>query len=250
MIDFMVGCVFLLHDRIAVKRSENTDRKEAMPVLDTVLFDNDGTLVDTHDLILESFHHAMREVLGHDVADERLMAKVGQPLDTQMWDFTDDPAVHEELLRTYREFNHRIHDERVSLFPGVREGLERLRDAGFKMGVVTSKMSPLAQHGLEVLGIADFFDCLVGADSCAQHKPHPAPILLGCELLETSPEKCVYVGDSPYDMQASNGAGIPAAAVLWGMFDEDVLRAENPRLVCSEFSELVDGILALREESR
>lgn len=223
---------------------------ETMPILDTVLFDNDGTLVDTYDLILESFHHAVRNVLGHDIADEKLMAKVGQPLLTQMWDFTDDPAVHEELLLTYREFNHRIHDERVSLFPGVREGLERLREEGFKMGVVTSKMSPLARRGLEVLEVAEFFDCLVGADSCSKHKPDPDPILMGCDLLGATPESCVYVGDSPYDLQASNAAGTLSVAALWGMFDEDVLCAENPCLACSDFSGLVDGILALREGCR
>lgn len=223
---------------------------EIMPILDTVQFDNDGTLVDTYDLILESFHHAVRNVLGHDIADEKLMAKVGQPLSTQMWDFTDDPAVHEELLLTYREFNHRIHDERVSLFPGVREGLERLREEGFKMGVVTSKMSPLARRGLEVLEVAEFFDCLVGADSCSKHKPDPDPILMGCDLLGATPESCVYVGDSPYDLQASNAAGTLSVAALWGMFDEDALCAENPCLACSDFSGMVDGILALREGCR
>lgn len=221
-----------------------------MPILDTVLFDNDGTLVDTYDLILESFHHAVRNVLGHDIADEKLMAKVGQPLATQMWDFTDDSAVHEELLLTYREFNHRIHDDRVSLFPGVREGLERLREEGFKMGVVTSKMSPLARRGLEVLEVAEFFDCLVGADSCSKHKPDPDPILMGCDLLGATPESCVYVGDNPYDLQASNAAGTLSVAALWGMFDEDALCAENPCLACSDFSGMVDGILALREGCR
>lgn len=223
---------------------------ETMPILDTVLFDNDGTLVDTCDLILESFHHAVRNVLGHDIVDEKLMAKVGQPLATQMWDFTDDPAVHEELLLTYREFNHRIHDDRVSLFPGVREGLERLREEGFKMGVVTSKMSPLARRGLEVLEVAEFFDCLVGADSCSKHKPDPDPILMGCDLLGATPESCVYVGDSPYDLQASNAAGTLSVAALWGMFDEDALCAENPCLACSDFSGMVDGILALRKGCR
>ena len=221
-----------------------------MPILDTVLFDNDGTLVDTYDLILESFHHAVREVLGRDIADEKLMAKVGQPLSTQMWDFTDDPAVHEELLLTYREFNHRIHDDRVSLFPGVREGLERLREEGFKMGVVTSKMSPLARRGLEILEVSEFFDCLVGADTCPKHKPDPDPILLGCELLGAAPERCVYVGDSPYDLQASNAAGTLSAAALWGMFDEGVLRAESPRLACSDFPGLADAIIALRKGRR
>lgn len=217
-----------------------------MPAFDAVLFDNDGTLVDTRDILLESFRHATRAVLGRTIADERLMAKVGQPLAVQMWDFTDDAAVHDELLRTYRAFNERIHDERIALFPGAHEALVRLRDAGFALGVVTSKMHRLAAHGLDVLGAADCFSCLVGADDCPRHKPDPDPVALGARLLGADPARCVYVGDSPFDIRAGNAAGMTTVAVLWGMFDEAVLRAESPDLVCASFDELADALAGAR----
>lgn len=216
-----------------------------MAAIRAVLFDNDGTLVDTHDLLLASFRHATTEVLGAPLPDDVLMAKVGQPLAVQMRDFSDDPAVQEALLASYRAYNHEKHDAAVRLFPGVVEGLERLKEAGYAMGVVTSKMSPLAKHGLEVLGIAEYFDCLVGADTCDEHKPHPGPVRLGARLLGFEPEHCVYVGDSPFDMQAGGGAGCRTAAVLWGMFEEERLRAESPDRVCATFDELVDWILSL-----
>lgn len=216
-----------------------------MAAIRAVLFDNDGTLVDTHDLLLASFRHATTEVLGSPLPDEVLMAKVGQPLAVQMRDFSDDPEVQDALLKSYRTYNHEKHDAAVRLFPGVQEGLERLKNAGYSMGVVTSKMSPLAKHGLEVLGIAGYFDCLVGADTCETHKPHPGPVLLGAKLLGIDPAQCVYVGDSPFDMQAGNGAGCRTAAVLWGMFGEERLRAENPGCVCSTFDELVERIIEL-----
>lgn len=215
-----------------------------MAQIKAVLFDNDGTLVDTYDLLLASFRHATSEVLGQQLPDDVLMAKVGQPLAVQVRDFSDDPAVQEELLRVYRAFNESLHDSAISLFPGTVEALQRLKDAGLRMGVVTSKMSPLAQHGLEVLGIAPYFDCLVGADTCPKHKPDPEPVALGCELLGLAPDECVYVGDSPFDMHAGNGAGCVTAAVLWGMFSEERLRAEGPDVVCSTFAELADVILA------
>lgn len=217
-----------------------------MPALDAVLFDNDGTLVDTHDLLLDSFRHATKSVLGRTIPDERLMAKVGQPLSVQMWDFTDDEAVHDELLRVYRAFNESAHDERISLFPGTREALESLRDAGFSLGVATSKMHPLAQRGLEVLGIAEFFDCIVGADDCVRHKPDPEPVILGARLLGVEARRCAFVGDSPFDIQAGNAAGMHTAAVLWGMFDEDVLRAETPGVVCGRFDDLAAHLIARR----
>ncbi len=95
-----------------------------------VLFDLDGTLLDTHDLLLETFRYATRKVLGERIPDGRLMAKVGQPLVTQMWDFTDDEAVHDELVEVYREYDAAIHDDMVRLFPGTREALAALREAG------------------------------------------------------------------------------------------------------------------------
>lgn len=211
-----------------------------------VLFDNDGTLVDTHDLLLNCFRHATREVLGEELPEHVLMAKVGQPLAVQMRDFSDDPEVQAELCRVYRERNEVLHDEAISLFPGTVEALARLQEAGLAMGVVTSKMHAIAQRGLNVLGVGEYFDCLVGADDCSKHKPDPAPVAYGCELLGVSPEECVYVGDSPFDMHAGNGAGCVTAGVLWGMFSEERLREENPAMVCATCEELADAILALK----
>ena len=118
-----------------------------------VLFDLDGTLLDTHDLLLETFRYATRKVLGERIPDGRLMAKVGQPLVTQMWDFTDDEAVHDELVEVYREYNAAIHDDMVRLFPGTREALAALHEAGFPLGVVTSKRHEVALHGLGCFGL-------------------------------------------------------------------------------------------------
>ena len=123
-----------------------------------VLFDLDGTLLDTHDLLLETFRYATRKVLGERIPDGRLMAKVGQPLVTQMWDFTDDEAVHDELVEVYREYNAAIHDDMVRLFPGTREALAALHEAGFPLGVVTSKRHEVALHGLGCFGLADLFE--------------------------------------------------------------------------------------------
>ena len=204
-----------------------------------ILFDNDGTLVDTHDLILASFRHATREVLGHVPPDEVLMAKVGTPLAEQMKDFTDDPAVQEELLRVYREHNHRAHDQAIALFPGVLDGLREARERGMRMGVVTAKLHELAWHGLEITGAAPYLDVLIGADDCPAFKPDPAPVRAAVAQLGLTPAQCLYVGDSPFDMQAGNAAGCVTVAVLWGMFSEERLRAENPTYVISSFDELL-----------
>ena len=118
-----------------------------------ILFDNDGTLVDTLDLILSSFHFSLDKVLNQHFPDEVLLQKVGQPLETQMWDFTEDPETHKELCRVYREHNASIHDDGIKPFDSIDEVLQVLADRGFELGVVTSKRHALAEHGLEILDL-------------------------------------------------------------------------------------------------
>ena len=207
--------------------------------MDAVLFDNDGTLVDTHDLILLSYQYALKQVLNLELPEKTILAKVGQPLTVQMWDFTDDPHKHDELMEVYRAHNHRIHDEMITLFPGVASTLAVLRERGFTLGVVTSKRHKLAQHGLDILGIGSYFSLLIGADDCPQYKPDPTPIQLGCELLDVAPQQCFYVGDSPFDIAAGNGAGCVTVAAQWGMFEPDELLPEHPAYCCEHFADLL-----------
>ena len=211
----------------------------------TVLFDNDGTLVDTYDMILASFRHATQDVLGRQFTEAQYMAKVGQPLVTQMWDFTSDADEHERLLKSYRAHNEATHDQLVKAFPGIVEQLAKLKAAGFSMGVVTSKMHALAWRGLEVVGAAPYFDCLVGADDCDKHKPDPAPIALGCKRMNVAPEACIYVGDSPFDIAAGNAASCKTIAVTWGVFDEARLAAEGPTTIVRSVDDLAETIKGL-----
>ena len=138
--------------------------------MQAVLFDLDGTLLDTHDLLLATFRYTARTVLREAIPDERLMAKVGQPLNTQMWDFTDDPAVHEELCRVYREYNAEVHDDMIRLFEGTVPMLERLKEAGLPLAVVTSKRHEVAMRGLDLFGLTGYFDFLIGSDDWPEHK--------------------------------------------------------------------------------
>ena len=202
------------------------------------LFDLDGTLLDTHDLILESMQFAVKEVLRKEIPPERLMAKVGQPLSTQMWDFTSDQALHDELLRVYREYNAIKHDGMVRPFDGVEDTLKLLREEGYPLGVVTSKRHEAAMQGLELFGLNAYLDCMIGSDDWPEHKPKPGPVVHGADLLGYESRECIYVGDSPYDMQAGNDAGCKTAAALWGMFSEQVLLAERPDFVCADIRDV------------
>ena len=203
-----------------------------------VLFDLDGTLLDTYRLILDSMRYTIRTELGLEYSDEQLMAKVGQPLAVQMMDFAPDSRVADVLVETYREYNETLHDKVVRAFDGIPEVLAALKGAGLVLGVVTSKRHELAQRGLDITGLSQYLDFVVGPDDWPEFKPAPGSVLYGCRLVECDPGECVYVGDSPFDIQAGNGAGCFTIAALWGMFTREVLAAQQPSRFANTFAEL------------
>jgi len=207
-----------------------------------VLFDLDGTLIDTMDHILASFRHATATVLGVSLSDDVLMRNVGVPLKAQMLEFTDDAAVADELLRVYRTFNHACHDEMAKLYPGTPEVLQIIRDHGVPMGIVTSKGTPMARRGIELFDLGGYFDVVVTSDDVSKHKPDPYPVRYAAQLLGIAAEECAYVGDSPHDIEAGNAAGALTIAVTWGVADAARLAEAGPDRMIDEIAEL-PGIL-------
>jgi pyrophosphatase PpaX len=180
-------------------------------------------LLDTKAMILASMRHATHTVLARKIPDAELMELVGQPLETQMQHF--DPLHASELTAVYREHNQKIHDQQVAYFEGTREALDQLLALKTRIAVVTSKRNKQALHGLDCFNLAHYFEFLVGANDTNAHKPDPAPLLLAASRMGISVTNCIYVGDSPYDMQAARAANMTAVAALWGMFSRERLCA-------------------------
>ena len=207
-----------------------------LAALEAVLFDLDGTLIDSVGLILASFRYATETVLGEALPDDVMMRDVGLPLARQMRDFSADHA--EELLRVYREHNARWHDELVRAYPETAETLVWLAARGLRLGVVTSKHQAMARRGLDVFDLARFFDVVVGADDVTQHKPDPHPLLVAAETLGVPIERCAYVGDSPHDMAAARAAGCVAIAATWGIGTREALVAAGAELMLGSMVEV------------
>lgn len=215
---------------------------ERLEAVEVVLFDLDGTLVDTLGLILESMRHATGKVLGAPLPDDTLMRDVGVPLTVQMRAFSEEHA--DELVAVYREHNARVHDALIREYPGTELALERLSSSGYRLGVVTSKMKSVAQRGLERFSLGRFFEVFVASDDTDAHKPEPDPILLAASRLGVSPTRCAYVGDSEFDVAAANAAGAVSVAALWGAGKPEVVLAQNPDYVVHailEVAALFDG---------
>jgi len=213
---------------------------ERLARVSAVLFDLDGTLIDTVELIRVSFRHATEVVLGAALPDELTMANVGQPLRTQFEDLA--PGRADELVRVYREFNWEHHDRMATAYPGTRSTLEALAARGVRMGVVTSKGTEGARRGLDLFGLTDFFEVIVSADDVPLHKPHPYPLRAAASSMGVALEYCVYIGDSPHDMQAAVSGGAIAVAALWGAFRADDVLAPGPAYALHEIGELPDLI--------
>jgi len=180
----------------------------------TVLFDLDGTLIDSGWMILASFRHATRAVLRREIPDRVLIARVGgSSIYEQMWAIDADRA--DELVEVYREHNEPLHAE-LEAFGGIEELLAELHQEGRQLGIVTAKRRSTVQLAFDVLGIGRFFDAVVTAESTGRGKPHPEPVLHALELLDCAPAAAAFVGDSPFDIGAGKSAGVFTVAVAWG----------------------------------
>ncbi len=212
-----------------------------MTGFDPVVLDLDGTVVDTVDLIRASFVHASREVLGEVLPDEVLMAGVGQPLMTQMETLSHEHA--RELYDVYREHNHRVHDELIRSYEGMEAALGRLKAAQRRLAIVTSKSADTTAMAFRALGLPDLFDAVVTAGDTGAHKPSAEPVLLALERLGASPDRAIYIGDSPVDIAAGKAAGVTTAGVLWGIFSERALRDAAPDFLFFTIDEMVAACL-------
>jgi pyrophosphatase PpaX len=209
---------------------------DCRPAYQAVVFDLDGTVVDSVELIILSFQHAIREVLGREISREESIAWVGRPLHEQMVLFSPEHA--DELVQVYREWNHREHDRMLKLYDGILQLLDSLNHAGVKIGLVTSKSRFTTQMAFDLTGIEAYFDASVCSDESTGNKPSPDPIFTCLEQLGVEPAEAAYVGDSPADMQAAHAAGVEAIAVTWGVFGVAALEAEKPDLLVHTIAEL------------
>ena len=211
------------------------------PGYDPILFDLDGTVIDSVALIRESHRHAVTTVLGTVLTDQELVALVGRPLIDQMRAFSVEHS--DELLRIYREWNHAHTRRLLCAYAGVDRLLTDLRAAGRTLGIVTSKSGPTVDLAFDVLPLRHHFDIVIAAEDTDRHKPDPAPIHAAIARLGADPTRACYVGDAPFDIQAAQAAGIAAIGVTWGFFMRGVIEALSPDAIVDTTDELAVVLL-------
>jgi pyrophosphatase PpaX len=179
-----------------------------------VLFDFDGTIVDSGAIILASFRHATREVLGEEVDDLQVRAMLGGAgLHEQMAAIAPDRV--DELVAAYRRHNAPLHAE-LECCTGMLDVLDRLHAEGRRLGIVTAKRHETVELAFARLPLRDYFEVIVGSDDTERQKPDAEPILYALRKLGADAADAVYIGDSPFDVGAARAAGVHAIGVTWG----------------------------------
>jgi pyrophosphatase PpaX len=211
-----------------------------------VLFDLDGTLIDTTDLILASFAWTFDcHLPGRCPTRETLVHTFGRSLPAVLRELAaahdegDPDVLATQMLATYRDFQLEQHDALIKPFPGVGEMLRELRSGGRRLGLVTSKREGFARRGLALFGLEALFEIAVFHDDTTRHKPDPKPLVLAAERARLAPGDVVYVGDSVHDVAAGRAAGMRTVSVLWGPFDREVLECAGPDHIVERPDDLV-----------
>jgi len=202
------------------------EKSDGLKGISCLLFDMDGTLTDTIELIIFCFQETLRLLDLPPRSEESLLSEIGRPLHLQARDIDAERA--EEIFTLYQRLYEQHHDELVHEFPGIRESLAELVERGYHMGVVTSKRSSSAGADLEYFRFEPFFEVVITADDTELHKPHAEPVLEALRRLDAGRAEATFIGDSPYDLSSAHAAGVLAGAVEWGPFPRVKLEAEKP----------------------
>lgn len=205
-----------------------------------ILFDFDGTLVNTNDLILLALNEAALKFTGRELTSEDYNAILGKFLEDQMKMLS--PEYYKEMMAFYREFYIAREDAMTKEFQGVKDMLDSLKEAGCRLAIVSAKGRRGILHSLKLFHMEAYFDAIISADDVTAHKPDPEPALKAMEALGADPAGTVIVGDSPYDILCGKNAGIKTVLVAWTILPMETLMALRPDYVIQQPDDIMDMV--------
>lgn len=208
-----------------------------------ILFDFDGTLMDTNDLILTALRETSKKFRGRDIEDEEMSSILGKPLIVQMQEL--DPVQYAEMDTYYRSYYRERRDEYTKEFDGIREMLDKFLDMGIKMGIVSNKGTSGIQHGLTQFDMHKYFGTSVSADDVVQGKPDPEGIFIALKALDGKPENTLFIGDSSHDIESGKRAGTRTILVGWTILDRERLMASCPDHVVETPADIIEIVESL-----
>lgn len=206
--------------------------------IQALLFDFDGTLLDTNELIIETFLHVLNDKFPGQYSAQDCLKFIGPSLKETFDELTPDES--DEMVARYREWNAEHHDELVKGYDGVLETLQQLKAMGLRLALVTTKNQAGIARGLRALGAEGIFEYAITSDDVTHVKPHPEPILLALDKLGVAREEALMIGDNSHDIEGGKNAGVRTAGVAWSFKGEDYLRAQSPDFMLQHMTDLLE----------
>ena len=196
-------------------------------MINTILFDYDGTLMDTNEVVLQSWQHTFRTLRGREEDPEFIRSTFGEPLVKTLAKLFPEVPV-EKSLDVYRTFQREVFTDFVEVFPGMLELLKELKQRGYKLGLVTSRTKDTTWDGLKHYGMDKYFDAVITAGDTDKHKPDPEPILITLKRMDSVPQETLMVGDTMFDLECARNAGVKSVMVEWSvtMTSEEMAQAD------------------------
>jgi len=202
-----------------------------MTKINTVLFDFDGTVMDTNEVVYKSWQHTYNKLIGKDGDEETIYKTFGEPLVLSMEKAFPKVPV-EESIQIYRDYHYKNFEELISLFPGMKELLKENKIRKYKTALVTSRLKKTTIKGLEKYQIKDLFDCIVTMEDCTKYKPDSEPINIALNKLKSRPQESIMIGDTMYDILCAKNAGVKSVLVSWA----EALDANKiPKVDCPDY---------------
>ncbi len=188
----------------------------------TILFDLDGTLIDSTEAILESFHNSFDVYKHPHPSDEVIKSLIGHPLDSMYLDIGIEEGLVWDFVRTYKEHYQKIYMDKTVLLDYAEEAVHEAKKIA-SLGIVTTKTGLYSRLLMEHFGLMDAFDVLIGREDVTNPKPHPEPIEKALSLMNCHKEECWMVGDTRLDIASAQRAGVKSVAVTSGYDKMDEL---------------------------
>lgn len=204
--------------------------------VETILFDLDGTLIDTNELIIASFTYTVEKYGDRPYSREEIIEFIGPPLVDSLSKVNPDKV--DEMIKAYREHNYANHEKYVKAYPDVVETVRSLKDKGLKLAIVTTKIHHTAELGLKIAGMEGIFDVIIGLDDVENAKPHPEPVLSAIDQLKANPMSTLMVGDNYHDIEAGQNAGVQTAGVAWAIKGRETLEQYRPDYMLEKITDL------------
>lgn len=206
----------------------------------TYLFDLDGTLLDTNELIYQSFVNTCRIYTGLELTRSEVNRHIGIPLQDQLalyLGFKTDEEM-DEIVKKHQEFQKNIYKETLKAFPGVVEGLKELEQKGVNIGIVSSRTRPSLDTYLKHIGIYKYFKVISTPENTENHKPHPDPVLWALDQFNSKKEETLFIGDATFDIESGNSAGVDTAFVSWSHNQIHDMKVK-PTFTLKDFKQLI-----------